>query len=290
LRDVLTTLARRMPSIPVVIYPAPVQGEGAGARLAQAVRTAAQRNEVDVLIVCRGGGSMEDLWEFNSEELVRAVAQCPIPVVCGVGHETDYTLVDFAADMRAPTPTAAAAMTTPDRAELLEELAAIADSLRLAARRLIENQMQRVDYLGKRLVHPGQRIENRLEQLSHLGARLRNARQSQLRALLLRIDALRSSLLSRRPDIGRWHRHCEDLALRLNYAARRDLEQKQRLLASLNANLAHLNPEAVLSRGYAIVTRQDGLIVRDSAELDVGSSVDLRLGRGRAGARIENKD
>jgi len=290
LRDVLTTLARRMASIPVVIYPAPVQGEGAGAKLAQAVRTASQRGEVDVLIVCRGGGSMEDLWEFNSEALVRAVAQCSIPVVCGVGHETDYTLVDFAADVRAPTPTAAAALASPDREELLEQLAAIADALMLAARRLIENQMQRVDYLGRRLVHPGQRIETRLDQLSHLGARLRNARQSQLGALKLRIDALRAALLSGRPDIGRLQGHCEDLALRLKHASRGDLEQKQRLLAALKANLAHLNPEAVLSRGYAIVTREDGVIVRDSVELEVGSAVDLRLGRGRAGARIENKD
>ena len=290
LRDVLTTLARRMPSIPVVIYPAPVQGEGAGAKLAQAVVTAANRDEVDVLIVCRGGGSMEDLWEFNSEALVRAVAQCSIPVVCGVGHETDYTLVEFAADVRAPTPTAAAAMAVPDREELLEQLFDIAESLASGARRLIENQMQRVDYLGRRLVHPGERLKTRLDQLSHLAARLRNAQQSQLRTMKLRIDALKSALLSGRPDTGRLQRQCDDLSLRLKNSGRGYLEQKQRLLASLNANLAHLNPEAVLSRGYAIVTREDGVIVRDSAQLDIGSNVDLRLGRGRAGARIESKN
>ena len=124
LRDVLTTLRRRMPSIPVVIYPAPVQGEGAGNKLAAAVRTASARAEVDVLIVCRGGGSMEDLWEFNSEALVREVARCSVPVVCGVGHETDFTLVDFAADVRAPTPTAAAALAVPDRAELGDQVSA----------------------------------------------------------------------------------------------------------------------------------------------------------------------
>ncbi len=226
LRDVLTTLARRMPSIPVVLYPAPVQGEGAGAKLAEAVRSASQRAEVDVLIVCRGGGSMEDLWEFNSEALARAVAQCSMPVVCGVGHETDYTLVDFAADMRAPTPTAAAAMATPDREELLEKLDDIADSLSLAARRLIENQMQRVDYLGRRLVHPGQRIETRFEQLSHLGARLRNAKQTQLRTMMFRIDALRSGLLSHRPDVSRLRAHCEDLALRLKNGGRSFLDYR----------------------------------------------------------------
>ncbi len=290
LRDVLATLRRRMPSIPVVLYPAPVQGEGAGDKLAQAVRTASSRAEVDVLIVCRGGGSMEDLWEFNSEALVRAVAQCSMPVVCGVGHETDYTLIDFVADARAPTPTAAAALATPDREELLAQLSDTAASLVLAARRLIEDQMQRLDYLSKRLLHPGQRIETCRDELSHLAARLQQAKRSQLGRLVLRLDALRSALRSQRPDVARWRGRCDELTLRLRNGGRALLDDKRRTLEAVRANLDHLNPESVLSRGYSIVTRQDGLIVRDSAELDVGAAVDLRLARGRAGARIESKD
>ncbi len=290
LRDVLATLRRRMPSIPVVLYPAPVQGEGAGDKLAQAVRTASSRAEVDVLIVCRGGGSMEDLWEFNSEALVRAVAQCSMPVVCGVGHDTDYTLIDFVADVRAPTPTAAAAVATPDREELLAQLSDTAASLVLAARRLIEDQMQRLDYLSKRLLHPGQRIETRRDELSHLAARLQQAKRSQLGRLVLRLDALRSALRSQRPDVARWRGRCDELTLRLRNGGRALLDDKRRTLEAVRANLDHLNPESVLSRGYSIVTRQDGLIVRDSAELDVGAAVDLRLARGRAGARIESKD
>ncbi len=290
LRDVLATLRRRMPSIPVVLYPAPVQGEGAGDKLAQAVRTASSRAEVDVLIVCRGGGSMEDLWEFNSEALVRAVAQCSMPVVCGVGHDTDYTLIDFVADARAPTPTAAAALATPDREELLAQLSDTAASLVLAARRLIEDQMQRLDYLSKRLLHPGQRIETRRDELSHLAARLQQAKRSQLDRLVLRLDALRSALRSQRPDVARWRGRCDELTLRLRNGGRALLDDKRRTLEAVRANLDHLNPESVLSRGYSIVTRQDGLIVRDSAELDVGAAVDLRLARGRAGARIESKD
>ncbi len=290
LRDVLATLRRRMPSIPVVLYPAPVQGEGAGDKLAQAVRTASSRAEVDVLIVCRGGGSMEDLWEFNSEALVRAVAQCSMPVVCGVGHDTDYTLIDFVADARAPTPTAAAALATPDREELLAQLSDTAASLVLAARRLIEDQMQRLDYLSKRLLHPGQRIETCRDELSHLAARLQQAKRSQLDRLVLRLDALRSALRSQRPDVARWRGRCDELTLRLRNGGRALLDDKRRTLEAVRANLDHLNPESVLSRGYSIVTRQDGLIVRDSAELDVGAAVDLRLARGRAGARIESKD
>ncbi len=290
LRDVLATLRRRMPSIPVVLYPAPVQGEGAGDKLAQAVRTASSRAEVDVLIVCRGGGSMEDLWEFNSEALVRAVAQCSMPVVCGVGHDTDYTLIDFVADVRAPTPTAAAAVATPDREELLAQLSDTAASLVLAARRLIEDQMQRLDYLSKRLLHPGQRIETRRDELSHLAARLQQAKRSQLDRLVLRLDALRSALRSQRPDVARWRGRCDELTLRLRNGGRALLDDKRRTLEAVRANLDHLNPESVLSRGYSVVTRQDGLIVRDSVELDVGAAVDLRLARGRAGARIESKD
>jgi exodeoxyribonuclease VII large subunit len=290
LHDVLTTLKRRMPSVAVIVYPAPVQGEGAGARLAQAVRTASQRGEVDVLIVCRGGGSMEDLWEFNSEALARAVAQCAMPVVSGVGHETDFTIIDFVADARAPTPTAAAAMTTPDRADVNEQLAGIADVLRSTARRFVESRMQRVDYLSKRLLHPGERIAVRRDQLSHLGARLRHAQYNQTRAATLRIDALRSGLLSRRPAIAHLNSRQHDLALRLKHVSRIYLDRKQQAVQSLSENLEHLHPQSVLARGYSIVAREDGVIVRDSAELEVGSHVSLTLARGRAGARIETKD
>ncbi len=287
LRDVLITLRRRMPSVPVVLYPAPVQGEGAGDKLAQAVRTASARGEVDVLIVCRGGGSMEDLWEFNSEALVRAISQCAIPVVCGVGHESDFTLVDFVADVRAPTPTAAAAMATPDRQELTEQLEEIASSLALAARRLVEDRMQRVDYLGKRLVHPGERIGMRIDQLSQLGARLRQAQRNQVQALVFRVGALRSELVAGRPDLAGLRARHQDLGLRLNNSCRGYFETQRQRLQALSAHLEHLNPQAVLSRGYSIVTRGDGVIVRDSAELEIGAPVDLTLARGGASARVE---
>jgi len=290
LRDVLTTLRRRMPSVPVILYPAPVQGEGSGEKLAQAVRTASQRDEVDVLIVCRGGGSMEDLWAFNSEVLARAVAQCAMPVVSGVGHETDFTIIDFVADARAPTPTAAAAMTTPDRDELVEQLAGLADVLASAARRFVESRMQRIDYLSKRLLHPGERIAVRIDQLSHLGARLRNAQHHQMRASKLQVEALRSGLVSLRPGLEHLNSRYRDLALRLKNVGRTEFERRQQAVQSLSAHLEHLHPQAVLSRGYSIVTREDGVIVRDSAELDVGSRVSLTLARGRAGARVETKD
>jgi len=180
LRDVLTTLRRRMPRLPVIVYPAPVQGEGAAERIAAAIALAGGRRECDALIVCRGGGSLEDLWAFNEEAVARAIRACAIPVVTGVGHETDFTIADFAADARAPTPTAAAELASPGRDELAQLLMQTAHRLLRVARRGLEDRMQRLDYLSRRLVHPGERIRNQLAELRHLMHRLREGARRRL--------------------------------------------------------------------------------------------------------------
>jgi exodeoxyribonuclease VII large subunit len=149
LQDVLTALERRMPGLPIIIYPTPVQGQGAGAQIAAAIRQAGRRRECDVLLVCRGGGSLEDLWAFNEEAVARAIAICPIPVVSGVGHETDFTLADFAADLRAPTPTAAAELASPEQGALSLQLDRLAIQMRQNSARLLHNQMQQLDYLAR---------------------------------------------------------------------------------------------------------------------------------------------
>ena len=155
LRDVLTTLRRRMPAIPVVVYPTAVQGEGAGREIAAAIAVADARAECDVLIVCRGGGSIEDLWAFNEEVVARAIHACSLPVISGVGHETDFTIADFVADMRAPTPTAAAQLASPNREELVQDAGHFAQRLRRVAERALERRMQQLDGLARSLVHPG---------------------------------------------------------------------------------------------------------------------------------------
>jgi exodeoxyribonuclease VII large subunit len=172
LRDVLTTLRRRNPSIPVIVYPAPVQGEGAAAKLAQALAAANARAECDVLLLVRGGGSIEDLWQFNEEALARAIRASGIPVVCGVGHETDFTIADFAADARAPTPTAAAELVSPSLEALRARIAETASRISRETARKIEYTMQAVDALARRLVHPAERLRNSLQHLGHLAARL----------------------------------------------------------------------------------------------------------------------
>jgi len=200
LRDVLTTLARRNASIPVVVYPVPVQGEGAAARIAAMLATAGERAECDVLLLVRGGGSLEDLWQFNEEAVARAIRASRIPVVVGVGHETDFTIADFAADQRAPTPTAAAELVSPPRAELLARVAEMGTRASREARRRLEYAMQTVDGLARRLVHPAERIRSSRQLVAQLAARLASAAGRSVDAAHYRIERLRAGLASLDPN------------------------------------------------------------------------------------------
>jgi exodeoxyribonuclease VII large subunit len=172
LRDVLTTLARRNPAIEVIVYPVPVQGDGAADRIATMLKRAARRAECDVLLLVRGGGSIEDLWPFNEEAVARAIRACPIPVVAGVGHETDFTIADFAADRRAPTPTAAAELASPARDELFKKIAHCVRSLGREIQRKLQYAAQALDAGARRLVHPAERLRSYQKLVSQLNARL----------------------------------------------------------------------------------------------------------------------
>ena len=288
LRDVLTTLARRMPGINVVLYPAPVQGEGAGERIAQAIRAASSRREVDVLIVCRGGGSMEDLWAFNEEVVARAIVDCAIPVVSGVGHETDFTIADFVADARAPTPTAGAELVSPNRAELLVRLGVLGGRLSRDVDRALNARMQHLDYLGKRLVHPGERIDAETRQMAHLTNRLRSAATHALDSATWNLSALLQRLRSTLPDVDAHIAGQQALRLRLQYGHARVLEQHDAQLGKLTASLAHLNPHAVLERGYSIVEKRGGQIVRSAQQIESGEPLRLTFARGAAQTRVEH--
>jgi exodeoxyribonuclease VII large subunit len=194
LRDILTVLRRRSPMTPVILYPAPVQGEGAGAQIARAIRIAGERQEVDVLIVGRGGGSLEDLWAFNEEVVARAIDACPVPVVSGVGHETDFTIADFIADVRAPTPTAAASMASPDQEALRDAVAALRRRLARDLRRQLETRAQRLDGLSRRLLTPAQRIERQGRELAALARRMANATRRGLAEGTRHLAAVRNAL------------------------------------------------------------------------------------------------
>ena len=200
LRDVLTTLRRRNPSIPVVVYPVPVQGEGAAAKIAQMLAVANSRGECDVLLLVRGGGSIEDLWQFNEEAVARAIRASKIPVVVGVGHETDVTIADFAADWRAPTPTAAAEMVSPSRDELLARLGELAQRATREALRRIEYAMQTVDALARRLVHPRERLRTSRQLLIQLAARLASATARRVDYFSAQVERFKASLVSLNPS------------------------------------------------------------------------------------------
>jgi exodeoxyribonuclease VII large subunit len=287
LRDVLTILKRRAPGLPVIIYPAPVQGEGAAARIAEAVRVAGARAECDVLIVCRGGGSIEDLWAYNDEKLARAICACPIPVVSGVGHETDFTIADFVADVRAPTPTAAAQLASPDRGEVCEHVRQLELRFARVMKRSLENRMQRLDYLSKCLVHPGDRLRSQLQHLSHLANRLCGSWKRYAEARSWETRRAAHELAATRPDLRRLDDRCAELLRRLLDGNRARVDTAQTRLAALESHLKHLNPQLVLERGYSIATDATGTIVRDAARLAPGDGLTVTFARGSARTSVD---
>ena len=287
LRDVITALRRRMPGIAVIVYPTPVQGEGAGAKIAEAIAVAGARAECDVLIVCRGGGSIEDLWAFNEEAVARAIRACPLPVVSGIGHETDFTIADFAADVRAPTPTAAAELVSPDGMKLRRDVAMLGQQFARVFARGIEDRMQRLDYLSRRLTHPGERIRNQVIHLQHLASRLRGEwrRSAEEQSWALRDAAQRLRAAS--PDTELLLRQQQELARRLRGTVRERMAAAAERVAGIRAHLLHLNPQRVLERGYSITETAGGDIVRDGAQLAEGQELKLTLAKGWAGVQVK---
>jgi exodeoxyribonuclease VII large subunit len=289
LRDVLTTLRRRLPGLPVIIYPTPVQGDGAADRIALTLTLASARGECDVLIVCRGGGSIEDLWAYNEEVVARAIRACAVPVITGIGHETDFTIADFAADVRAPTPTAAAELAVPDCVELRQHVQHQQESLSRALKRFLEDHMQRLDYLSRRVLHPGDYIRNRIGHLHHLASRLRGGWQRQDQSRTWHARELARRHARARPDPGARARRAAELARRLRKAAQERLQSSARYLQAIEAHLKHLNPELVLERGYSITETDASRIVRDSATLAVGAGLRIRFAKGSVEAQVTGK-
>lgn len=286
LRDVLSALARRAPQVPVIVYPAPVQGTDSAARLAAQVAAANARGEVDTLLLVRGGGSIEDLWSFNDEQLARQVAASRIPVISGVGHETDFTITDFVADVRAPTPTAAAELACAPRTELLRVLDQAARALGRAQRRRLDQAVQRLDRISAQLVSPAQRLARQGERLAALRHRLASAGRAPQGRRAARLALLAQSLAHRAPDAARARERVLGLAERLARAQARLLESRVAKLAAAGGQLRAFDPQNTLARGYAIVRDPGGAIVRDAAQLAAGQRLALAFARGQAWADV----
>ena len=293
LRDLVTTFRRRSPQVELVLYPSAVQGAGAPAELIAAVNAASSRAAIDgceVLIVGRGGGSLEDLWAFNDEGLARAIRASAIPVISAVGHETDFTIADFVADLRAPTPTAAAELAAPERDRLLQRLDDLAFTLRSGVTRRLEQLGYRLEIARRRLKHPAERLREHRAAARALADRLRAALRHQLSERRFALERLGERLARRRPDLGARQLRLEHLQKNLGNAAAADLARRQHALSVLAARLHGLDPTAVLARGYSIVTDAEGKIVKDAKAVELGSPIGVELASGRLFARVEDRE
>jgi exodeoxyribonuclease VII large subunit len=270
LRDVVTTLARRVPHLPVLLFPAAVQGAGAPQELVLALEAAYQRHriqgDIDVLLLVRGGGSLEDLWAFNDEQVVRAVTRAPMPVICGVGHETDFTLSDFAADLRAPTPTAAAELCSPSREQRLGELDYLAERLSVALNDVLDRRTQRLDWLGQRLGRPSSRLHGASQRLVEIDHRLRVGAKQQLQDGQVRVQTLGASM---------------------SQAVQRGVMVKSQRLQRAATALAMMDPQLVLKRGYALLTDPNGRLVTQVAQASPGQVLQAHLSDGRLDVKVQ---
>ncbi len=266
-RDMITVLGRRFPAVPVVVYPSAVQGEAAPGELIAALHAAAARDECDVLIIGRGGGSLEDLWAFNDEALARAIADCPIPVVSAVGHEVDFTIADFVADVRAPTPSGAAELVVPDQVEWLH----------------------RIDVLGARIARVGQRtIDDHAQQVDWYGSRMAGAVRRQILTRRHDVQSLRGELVQLSPAVSvqRSIGRLDGLRRRLAGGTRELLSDLDHRVALLGRTLHSVSPLATLDRGYAIVLDSDGKAMTDASTASPGDEIRARLSKGELVANV----
>ncbi len=295
IRDILSILQRRFPSLPVIIYPVQVQGNGAAAQIARAIHLASQRKDCDVLIVARGGGSLEDLSAFNDEAVARAIYACEIPVVSGIGHEIDFTIADLVADQRAATPSAAAELVSPDQNETVYSVTRQRNRLAALMQDRITRKRQMLDWLMKRLQqqHPGQRLHTQAQRLDELEQRLHHTQRVLLRHQRSTLAELSSRLHRHIPShrLDQLRIQHQNLVQRMHHALRLTMERSQQRLISASRALDTVSPLATLARGYAIVSTAATLsraahvplhtVLRSACDVAPGDKIEVRLARGR---------
>lgn len=290
LQDILHILQRRDPTLEIVIYPTLVQGKEATADIVQMIELANRRQECDVLIVGRGGGSLEDLWCFNEEAVAWAIYHSQIPVISAVGHETDVTIADFVADLRAPTPSAAAELVSRDQQELLRQLQHHSDKVNLAFDRLWSEKLARFDRLQLRLQaqHPQRQLQQRLQQLSHLEKQLKQ----QMEQLLLRKQQRWKNTLQRMERnplpyrISAQIQHLHKLEQRLSYAIEKNISQRRLQFQTLCTQLDGLSPLSILARGYSVTQNQQGKALISTQDISIGETIVTRLAQGKVVSQV----
>lgn len=293
IRDILHVLARRFPAADIIIYPTQVQGDSAPAEIERAIRLACRRNECDVLILARGGGSLEDLWAFNEERVARAIYAASLPIITGVGHETDTTIADFVSDLRTPTPSAAAEHAVPDTAELLQRLSNMEHRLITRWSRIRQYSRNRLAELSRRLQsqHPARRLMDRMQRVDELQTRLSqgfsqslNRRQAQLRILEAKLAACSPEGL-----LVTYHHQLAKLNGELSLNMDRRLSSMRNRLETLARTLDAVSPLATVGRGYAILRDAQSHVVFSPDQVTVGDPVFAQLKHGEITARVESK-
>jgi len=281
-KDVLSTLKRRNPGIPITIYPSVVQGDTAAKSLIDSISNAVQHQRCDVIILSRGGGSLEDLWCFNDEALARAIYDCPLPIICGVGHEVDVTIADLVADLRAPTPTAAAELLSPDKSHLITQLNSLSFRLPRSIERLTQRLAQKTDMTARQLIHPSQQLFTKREKVTQSVLRLNRAMHTKLLTKSLASDKLHQRLSAQPPQrkIALRANDAKRLGKRLRMAQTQKLNSDKQQFGALSEQLNLVNPLATLKRGFSISRDQQQNVLRNAKQVDIHSKISVQLSEG----------
>lgn len=287
--DALTVLERRFPGLPVTLYPTAVQGADAIIQIERAIELANRHKACDVLIVGRGGGSLEDLWAFNEERVARAIFNSEIPVISAVGHEVDVVITDFVADVRAPTPSAAAEMVSPDQRNVQMRLNQSRQRLSLQLKRQIRTRQERLNALRARLRHPGDQLRQQSQRLDDLEQRMLRAIQLRLTQRRHKLDQLQQRLSTQQPSqqINRYRQQVQQSYQQLQQLLNTRLIQARMELKGQAGRLHAVSPLATLDRGYAIVQDEKGKVLQDSQQVQIGDRIEARLQQGHLQCTVD---
>ncbi|MBQ0757955.1 MAG: exodeoxyribonuclease VII large subunit [Amphritea sp.] len=286
--DILTVLKRRFPSLPVTLFPTAVQGTEAAGQIANAIRLANEDGRCDVLIVGRGGGSLEDLWPFNEEIVAQSIFHSEIPIISAVGHEVDVSIADFVADLRAPTPSAAAELISPDQQQILIRLNQLQQRLERAWHRSQTQRLQKLEWTRAMLRHPGDKLKEQAQKLDDLELRMQRAVKTSVLQQKVRLNGLQQRYLrcAPAPRIDAAIQRTTELEKRLQTLIQSILKQNSLRLSGMAATLNSVSPLATLDRGYAIVQDQQGKVVQDITLLSPEDNIETRLSNGRFVSRV----
>jgi exodeoxyribonuclease VII large subunit len=291
IRDILNILRRRFAAVPILIYPVPVQGAHAAEQIAAAIALASARQDCDVLILARGGGSLEDLWSFNEEIVARAIYECRVPIITGIGHEVDFSIADLVADVRAPTPSGAAELVVPDAQQWVRAIALTQQRIANALRRTLQTQLDHAHWLQRRLMqlHPGVQLRQQTQRVDELEQRMRRALQQQVIGLRARVAEQSAHLRRHSPALrlAATRGRLQVLQMELSNRMQQRIETLRSRWTTATRTLDVVSPLATLHRGYAIVTDTQERVVTDAAHVAIGSQIHARLSRGRLIARVD---